>query len=170
MTSEKVFQGLFWNQRKKRECKSYQLTDGSSEKVEKVNVKHICFLSLSLDSCPNEWRSSCTRLRTPIFIGIRWKNQISKKCKQNEENLLLRTPKAHKQGIEAALNMDMLMHCFFKTNTLLVGFAKKWCWTPVGIGICLDPHSTLTNPSNTSQGQHSYRVFLDALACLDFKL
>ena len=98
--------------------------DGSSEKVEKVYVKHFC-LSLSLDSCPNEWRSSCTRLRTPIFIGIRWKNQILKKRKKDEENLLLRTPKAHKQGIEAALNMDMLMHCFFKTNTLLFGFAKK---------------------------------------------
>ena len=93
--------------------------DGSSEKVEKVYVKHFC-LSFSLDSCPNEWRSSCTRLRTPIFIGIRCKNQISKKCKQNEENLLLRTPKAHKQGIEAALNMEVVNALF-----LLVGFTKK---------------------------------------------
>ena len=95
--------------------------DGSSEKVEKVDVKHICFFfSLSLDSCPNEWRSSCTRLRTPIFIGIRWKNQILKKRKKDEENLLLRTPKAHKQGIEAALNMEVVNALF-----LLVGFTKK---------------------------------------------
>ena len=98
--------------------------DGSSEKVEKVYVKHFC-LSFSLDSCPNEWRSSCTRLRTPIFIGIRCKNQISKKCIQNEENLLLRTPKAHKQGIEAALNMDMLMHCFLRPTHYWLDLPKK---------------------------------------------
>ena len=91
--------------------------DGSSEKVEKVYVKHFC---LSSDSCPNEWSSSCTRLRTPIFIGIRWKNQILKKRKKDEENLLLRTPKAHKQGIEAALNMEVVNALF-----LLVGFTKK---------------------------------------------
>ena len=93
--------------------------DGSSEKVEKVYVKHFC---LSSDSCPNEWSSSCTRLRTPIFIGIRWKNQILKKRKKDEENLLLRTPKAHKQGIEAALNMEVF-------NALLfIGwiYKKKW--------------------------------------------
>ena len=52
-------------------------------------------------------------MRTPIFIGIRWKNQILKKRKKDEENLLLRTPKAHKQGIEAALNMEVVNALFF---------------------------------------------------------
>ena len=81
--------------------------DGSSEKVEKVYVKHFC-LSFSLDSCPNEWRSSCTRLRTPIFIGIRWKNQILKKRKKDEENLLLRTSQTDKQGVEAVPHMEKI--------------------------------------------------------------